>query len=718
VADTAGTAAAAGGVLPAGQPGRVRNVALVGHTGAGKTTLVEALLARTGTITRPGRVEDGTTVSDYDEIEMKQQRSVNLSLAPLTHAGIKVNLLDTPGYADFTGDLRAGLRAADSALFAVPATDGVDGLTRMLWEECAAVGMPRAVVITKIDHQRADFDAALAACREAFGDAVAPLYLPVSEGGDGSVSGLIGLLTQKLYDYSGGERAERAAGDAHAGRMTALRGELIEGIITESEDETLMDRYLSGEEIDPKVLIDDLEKAVARGSFYPVLASSAPRGIGLDELLELVTQAFPSPAEHPLPAVTTPGGQPVTGLACDPKGPLLAEVIKTTSDPYVGRISLVRVFTGTLRPDAAVHVSGHGRAAAGHADHDTDERVGALTSPLGKQQRPVSECAAGDICAVAKLSTAETGDTLSGKDRPLLMEPWAMPEPLLPVAISARSKADEDKMSQALARLVAEDPTLRLEMNPETHQLVLWCMGEAHADVVLERLSGRYGVAVQTEDLRVPLRETVAGKATGLGRNVKQTGGHGEYAICHVEVEPLPGNDGFEFVDKIVGGVVPRQFIPSVEKGVRAQMEQGVLAGYPMTGLRVTLFDGKAHSVDSSDMAFQKAGRLALKDAAEKAQPLLLEPVDEVSVLIPDDYVGAVMSDLSSRRGRVLGTEPVPGGRTLVRAEIPELEITRYPIDLRSVSHGTGSFTRSYLRHEPLPSHLAAKIAEQSRPGT
>ena len=718
MADTAGTAAAAGGVLPAGQPGRVRNVALVGHTGAGKTTLVEALLARTGTITRPGRVEDGTTVSDYDEIEMKQQRSVNLSLAPLTHAGIKVNLLDTPGYADFTGDLRAGLRAADSALFAVPATDGVDGLTRMLWEECAAVGMPRAVVITKIDHQRADFDAALAACREAFGDAVAPLYLPVSEGGDGSVSGLIGLLTQKLYDYSGGERAERAAGDAHAGRMTALRGELIEGIITESEDETLMDRYLSGEEIDPKVLIDDLEKAVARGSFYPVLASSAPRGIGLDELLELVTQAFPSPAEHPLPAVTTPSGQPVTGLACDPKGPLLAEVIKTTSDPYVGRISLVRVFTGTLRPDAAVHVSGHGRAAAGHADHDTDERVGALTSPLGKQQRPVSECAAGDICAVAKLSTAETGDTLSGKDRPLLMEPWAMPEPLLPVAISARSKADEDKMSQALARLVAEDPTLRLEMNPETHQLVLWCMGEAHADVVLERLSGRYGVAVQTEDLRVPLRETVAGKATGLGRNVKQTGGHGEYAICHVEVEPLPGNDGFEFVDKIVGGVVPRQFIPSVEKGVRAQMEQGVLAGYPMTGLRVTLFDGKAHSVDSSDMAFQKAGRLALKDAAEKAQPLLLEPVDEVSVLIPDDYVGAVMSDLSSRRGRVLGTEPVPGGRTLVRAEIPELEITRYPIDLRSVSHGTGSFTRSYLRHEPLPSHLAAKIAEQSRPGT
>jgi len=374
------------------------------------------------------------------------------------------------------------------------------------------------------------------------------------------------------------------------------------------------------------------------------------------------------------------------------------------------------VFSGTLRPDASVHVSGHGRAASGHADHDEDERVGALTSPLGKQQRTVSQCQAGDICAVAKLSTAETGDTLSDKEKPLLMEAWAMPEPLLPIAIQAKSKADEDKMSQALSRLVAEDPTLRLENNAETRQLVLWCMGEAHSDLLLDRLSSRYGVAVETVELRVPLRETVAGKAQGLGRNVKQSGGHGEYGICSVEVEPLGSGGGFEFVDKIVGGVVPRQFIPSGEKGVRAQMEQGVLAGYPMVDIRVTLFDGKAHSVDSSDMAFQKAGRAALRDAATKAQVLLLEPVDEVSVLVADDYVGAVMSDLSSRRGRVLGTEPVAGGRTLVKAEIPELEITRYAIDLRSMSHGTGSFTRSYLRYEPLPSHLAEKVAAASKP--
>jgi elongation factor G len=689
----------------------VRNVVLVGHSGSGKTSLIEALLAATGTIQRQGSIEEGTTVSDFDEVEIRQQRSVNLTLAPLIYNGIKVNLLDTPGYADFTGDLRAGLRAADSALFAVSATEGIDGLTRMLWEECAAVGMPRAVVITKIDHQRAEFDTTLAACRDAFGDAVAPLYLPVGAPADG----LIGLLSQKLFTYSGEDRAESAPSDADADRMEELRGELIEGIIQESEDEGLMDRYLSGEEIDPKVLIEDLEKAVARGSFYPVLAVSSPQRIGMLELLEIMTEAFPSPAEHPLPAVTTPDGKPVTGLTSDPKGPLLAEVIKTTSDPYVGRISLVRVFSGTLRPDASVHVSGHGRAARGHDDHDNDERIGALTSPLGKQQRTVTQCAAGDICAVAKLSTAETGDTLSEKEHPLLMESWSIPEPLLPVAIVAKSKADEDKLSQGLSRLVAEDPTLRLENNPETHQLVLWCMGEAHTDLLLDRLTHRQGVAVETTDLRVPLRETIGGKGQGLGRNVKQSGGHGEYGICHIEVEPLEDSAGFEFVDKVVGGVVPRQFIPSVEKGVRWQMEQGVTAGYPMTGVRVTLYDGKAHSVDSSDMAFQKAGRLALKDAVDKAQPLLLEPVDEVSVLVPDDYVGAVMSDLSSRRGRVLGTEPVGVGRTLVKAEIPELEIIRYSIDLRSLSHGTGSFTRQYVRHEPLPSHLAAKVAAESK---
>ncbi|WP_169983137.1 elongation factor G-like protein EF-G2 [Microbispora sp. H10836] len=700
---TGATTGAAGRAPAADRPDMVRNVVLVGHSGAGKTTLIEALLGETGTIQRPGRVEDGTTVSDFDEVEVRQQRSVNLSVAPVVYNGIKINFLDTPGYADFVGDLRAGLRAADAALFVVSAADGVDGLTRMLWEECALVGMPRAVVITKIDHQRANFDEVLATCQDAFGDGVAPLYLPVNG------TGLLGLLSQRLFDYGGGRRAEREPDADQLAVIEQYRGDLIEGIIQESEDETLMDRYLSGETIDTKVLIDDLEKAVARAGFYPVLAT-AP-GVGMLELLEIVTQGFPSPLEHPLPKITGIDGKPCREITADPDGPLVAEVVKTTSDPYVGRISLVRVFSGTLRPDMTVHVSGHGLAERGHEDHDVDERVGTLSSPLGKVQRTVGKCVAGDICAVAKLSRTETGDTLSDKDDPLLVEAWTMPEPLLPVAISARSKADEDKLSQALSRLVAEDPTLRLENNAETRQLVLWCMGEAHADVLLDRLAKRHGVEVEKIDLRVPLRETFAGKAQGLGRNVKQTGGHGQYAICHIEVEPLPSGGGFEFVDKIVGGVVPRQFIPSVEKGVRAQMERGVVAGYPMVDVRVTLYDGKAHSVDSSDMAFQIAGQLALKDAASKVATHLLEPVDEVSVLVADDYVGAVMSDLSSRRGRVLGTEPVGTGRTLVRAEVPQLEITRYAIDLRSLSHGAGTFTRSFLRYEPLPAHLAGKVA-------
>ncbi|MGC5013045.1 elongation factor G-like protein EF-G2 [Streptosporangium sp. DT93] len=703
---TGGAAGAAGRAPAADQPDMIRNVVLVGHSGAGKTTLVEALLEATRTVSRPGRVEDGTTVSDFDEVEVRQQRSVNLTLSPVVHDSIKINLLDTPGYADFVGDLRAGLRAADAALFVVPATDGVDGLTRMLWEECASVGMPRAVVITKMDHQRADFESALAACQEAFGEGVSPLYLPVVT--NGRVNGLIGLLTQKFYNYATGSRTENAPGPAYADQIELYRGALIEGVIQESEDESLMNRYLAGEEIETKALIEDLEKAVARGGFYPVLAAGA--GVGALEILELVTQGFPSPLEHPLPEVTTIDGAPVPGLSCDPEGPLVAEIVKTTSDPYVGRISLVRVFSGTLRPDMTVHVSGHGLADRGHEDHDVDERIGALSSPLGKLQRTAPKCVAGDIAAVAKLSRAETGDTLSEKENPLLMTAWTMPEPLLPVAIQPRSKADDDKLGQALQRLVAEDPTLRLENNPETRQLVLWCLGEAHADVLLDRLSRRHGVEVEKIELRVPLRETFGGTCQALGRNVKQSGGHGQFAVCHLEVEPLPSGGGFEFVDKIVGGVVPRQFIPSVEKGVRTQMQRGVVAGYPMVDVRVTLYDGKAHSVDSSDMAFQIAGALALKEAAAKVPTLLLEPVDEVSVLVADEHVGAVMSDLSSRRGRVLGTEPVGVGRTLVRAEVPELEITRYSIDLRSMSHGTGTFRRVFLRYEPLPSHLVEKV--------
>jgi elongation factor G len=682
-------------------PGRVRNVVLVGHSSAGKTTLVEALLAVTGTISRAGNVTDGTTVCDHDPAAVKQQRSVSLACAPIVVDGTKVNLLDSPGYADFVGELRAGLRAADAALFVVSSVDGMDAATAALWEECAAVGMPRAVAVTRLDHQRADFEETLSTCQQVFGDNVMPLYLPL-HGDDGtSVVGLIGLISQRVFDYTGDYPPAVKDPDAeHLPAIEEARNNLLEGIIAESEDESLMDRYLSGEEIETSVIIEDLEKAVARGTFYPVIPVCSETRVGLDALLEVLTQAFPSPLEHAVPPVVGIDGSPREPLKCDPNGPLVAEVVKTTIDPYVGRVSLVRVFSGTLRPETVVHISGHGMAERGHPDHDADERFAHLYSPLGANLREVPVCVAGDICAVTKSTTAETGDTISAKDNPLLMAPWEMPEPLLPVAIVAKTRSDEDALAKNLGRLVAGDPTMRLERNAETHQLVLWCMGEAHADIVLDRLRAG-GVDLDTEPVKVALRETFSGTGRGHGRHVKQSGGHGQYAVCDIEVEPLPRGSGFEFVDKIVGGAVPHNYIPSVEKGV--------------VDLRVTLFDGKAHSVDSSDAAFQTAGSLALKEAAEKATVVLLEPVDDVVIKVPDQFLGAVMSDLSGRRGRVLGNEPDPDGqeRTLVRAEVPATELVRYAVELRAMTSGSGTFRRSFARHEPMPAHLADQVKKE-----
>ncbi|WP_117214586.1 elongation factor G-like protein EF-G2 [Allorhizocola rhizosphaerae] len=697
-------------------PAGVRNIVLVGHAGSGKTTLVEAVLAATGTIPRAGSVVEGTTVCDHDPASVKQQRSVALACAPITHNGIKINLLDTPGYADFVGELRAGLRAADAALFVVNAADGMDATTAALWQECADVGMPRAVAITRLDHPRANFDETLEQAKEVFGEGVQPLYLPM-HGDDGeSVVGLIGLISQRVFDYSGGYPPVARDPDAeHLPIIEESRNELIESIIAESEDETLMDRYLAGEDIEHSTLIEDLEKAVARGHFYPVVPVCSETKVGIDALLELFAGAFPTPLEHPVPPVSTVDGKPLEPFTCDPSGPLVAEVVKTTIDPYVGRVSLVRVFSGTLKPDTPVHISGHGLEERGHPDHDADERVAHIYSPLGANLREVNMCVAGDVCAITKSTAAETGDTISSKEKPLLMAPWSMPEPLLPIAIVPKTRSDEDALAKNLAKLVAGDPTLRLERNPETHQLVLWCMGEAHADVVLDRLKSG-GVELTTEPAKVAFREAFVTGSKGHGRHVKQSGGHGQYAVCDIEVEPLPRGSGFEFVDKVVGGAVPHNYIPSVEKGVRTQMERGLVSGNKVVDLRVTLFDGKAHSVDSSDAAFQTAGALALKDAAEKAQVTLLEPVDEVVITVPDSAVGSVMSDMSSRRGRVLGTESDPNGgdRAVVRAEVPAMELLRYLVDLRSMTAGAGTFTRTFVRYEPMPAHLAEQVKKES----
>jgi len=592
------------GTAPAPRPAaNVRNVALVGHTGAGKTTLAEALLVATGALPRAGRIEDGNTCLDTEEVEIRQQRSVSLGVASVEHAGHRLTLLDTPGSPDFVGELRAGLRAADAALFVVSAVNGVDASTVALWEECAAVGMPRAVVITQLDRARADVDDAVRMCQRLLGEGVFPLHL-LDRGADGAVRALISLLHPHPEVNTAVPDADR------------LRGELIEGIIGESEDETLMDRYLAGDELDVADLVADLETAVARGHFHPVLSACSLTGVGVPELLDLLVSAFPCPMEHGCPPVTRPDGSPAPSLSCNPDGPLVAEVVKTTTDPYLGRVSLVRVFSGTLSPDIPVHVSGHGMAERGHPDHDADERIGAISSPLGSVLRPVAACPAGDICAVARLSSAETGDTLSAPDDPRLVAPWELPTPQLPIALEASSRSDEDRLATALARLVAEDPTVRLERRPDTGQLLLWCVGEAHAEVLLERLRSRHGVSVDTVPVRVPMVETLAGPARVTGRHVKQSGGHGQYAVVVIEAEPGPPGSGVVFDQRIVGGTVPSQFHGSVEKGIRAQAERGISGDRPLVDVHLTLVDGKAHSVDSSDAAFQAAGALALRELA------------------------------------------------------------------------------------------------------
>src|SRR5215207_4972421 len=670
---------------------KVRNVALVGHTGAGKTTLAEALLVGTGALPRAGRVEDGTTCLDTEEVEVRQQRSVSLGVATIEHAGHRITLLDTPGSPDFVGELRAGLRAADAALFVVSAVNGVDAATVQQWEQCAAVGMPRAVVVTQLDRARADVDDAVRLCQLLLGEGVYPVHL-VDRGPDGSVRGLVNLLEP----------------DADAPEADRLRSELIEGIIGESEDEALMERYLAGDQLVQADLIADLETAVARAHFHPVLCAAPLTGVGIPDLLELIVSGFPCPMEHGCPPVSRPEGNAAPSLECDPDGPLVAEVVKTTTDPYVGRVSLVRVFSGTLRPDIPVHVSGDGIAERGHPDHDVDERIGTLTSPLGGLLRPVAACAAGDICAVARLASAETGDTLSSPEDPRLVPPWDLPTPQLPVAVEAASRADEDRLATALARLVAEDPTVRLERRPDTGQLLLWCVGEAHAEVLLERLRTRHGVAVSTVPVRVPMVETLAGPAKVTGRHVKQSGGHGQYAVVVVEGEPGPPGSGIVFDQRIVGGTVPSQFHGSVEKGIRTQAQRGVSGDRPIVDLHVTLVDGKAHSVDSSDAAFQAAGALALRELTAAAGTQVLEPWCEIEVLVPGEYVGAVMSDLSGRRARVTGSEADPvRDRTTVRAEVPEVELLTYPGVLRSVTHGTGSFSRRRLGYEPAPASAA-----------
>jgi len=685
-------------------PSDIRNIVLVGSAGSGKTTLFENLLK--------------SRIPGYRGEKDDPERLAALTLAGITGDGVVINLLDAPGHPDFVSELRAGLRAADAAVFVVSAADGVDTTAQVLWAECRKVGMPRAVVVTKLDTEHADYYSAVESVRAAFGEGVHPAYIPLRAAG-GEIIGNLSLLTRRTHDYSSGTRVARAATPEEAELIENYRSDYVESIITESEDEALMESYFNGDELPTEAVVADLMKAMYHGAFHPVIPVMTS-GVGIEELIGLIGRGFPTPLRRTLPSVKTPAGADVTVGEISPSAPLLAQVIRTTSDPFAGRLSMVRVFNGTLKSDASVQIVGKrtlfGQAAnEHHPDHSETEKVGGLTVASGIEMSSVETAIAGEIVYVAKLSKAETGDTLSATDSPAVIQPWSPAVPLLPMAVRAQSRNDEDKLAGALGRLVVEDASVLLQRQEGTDQLLLWTMGQGHSDLLMGRLKDRYGVNVTTEPIRVALRETFIAPSEAQGRHVKQSGGHGQYGVCHIRVEPMERGAGFEFVDEVVGGAVPRQFIPSVEKGVRAQLEKGTVSGYPMVDIRVILDDGKAHPVDSSDMAFQSAGSLALKEAAKPEKVALLEPLDEVAVTVSDEFLGAVMTDLGNRRGQLLGTDSAEGGMSTVRALVPQSELSKYAIDLRGLARGSGSFTRAFSRYEIMPPQAAAEAIKAAK---
>jgi elongation factor G len=679
----------------------IRNVLLAGHGGAGKTTLLEAMLFTAGAITRMGKVEDGNTVSDFEPEEVKKGLSVSLAMAPVEWNGVKVNVLDAPGYADFVGDVRSAIRAVDAVLLVVSAVDGVEVQTEAAWELAVEAGLPRAILVNKLDRERASFERTLEQLVQAFGTQVAPLELPLGE--EHEFEGIADLLTRRAFRYGSGPTAEEGPWpDDISGKADPFREKLMEAVA--ESDDALIEKYLEQGELSEEEVVHGVKSGFEEARIAPVLVAAAARPLGVDRVLQFIVDEFPSPVDRGPITVQSKSGQEKQ-RECDPSQPLTALVFKTISDPYVGHITMFRVFSGKMRPDSSVTNGTKG----------AEERVGQLFTLRGKEHDSVAEVPAGDIGAVAKLSNTTTGDVFSTKDDPVTLPEVEMPEPLLAYAIEPKTKGDEDKLSTALSRLREEDPTFRVERSEETHQTVAYGMGETHLEVMMERMKRKYGVEISTAPARIAYRETIRGPGKGVGRHVKQTGGHGQYGIANIEIEPLPRGSGFEFVDKIYGGAIPNQFIGSVEKGVVKAMQDGVLSGNPVVDVRVTLVDGKYHTVDSSDMAFQLAGSLAIKEAAQQAGVVLLEPIVELEIVVPEDHTGDIMGDLNSKRAKIQGMDSAGPGKQRIRALVPQAEVARYAIDLRSLTGGRGAFTMRFSHYEEVPAHLADRIIAEAQ---
>ena len=682
--------------LPDYRPSRIRNVALVGHHGAGKTTLAEALLFATGGVTRQGRVDDGTTVCDFEPEETKRHLSLSLAMAPCVVGDVKLNIIDTPGYADFFGEVRAAASVADLLVIVVSAVDGVEAQTEAAWELGAELDLPRLIFVNKLDRERASFDRTLAAVRERFGAGVAPLELPLGE--EATFRGIADLLTDSAIVYEDGRSSTGPIPDELAELEHEVREQLVEGIVV--GDDTLMERYLDGDIPSTEELEATLAGGVAQGLVFPVVCGSSVTGVGIDRLASLLAEIAPAPDTRPPVEVTA--GDDIHEVACDPDGQPLARVFKTVSDPYVGKISLLRVVSGTIHPDSVLT----------NPRTHTDERLHVLQLLRGRETEPLTGAQAGDIVAVPKLSNTGTGDTLTPKGTPVVIPVLEPEDRVLSIAIRPKSKGDEDKLMTGLHRLQEEDPSLVVERVDETHQTILRGTGEMHLAIACERLQRKFGVEVLTEDVLVPYRETITEPSEAEGKHKKQSGGHGQYGVASIRIAPLDRGEGFHFADAVVGGAIPKQYIPAVEKGVSEAMGQGGAYGYPVVDVQVTCYDGKYHPVDSSEMSFKMAGSIAFKEALAKAKPVLLEPMSRLEVTVPAAMQGDILGDLNARRGRVQGTDSLAGGLQVITAIVPTAEIQRYAVDLRSLTAGRGRFRAQHDHYDVVPGNLADRLAK------
>lgn len=677
---------------------QIRNVVLLGHGSSGKTTLVEAMAFNAGVTNRLGRIEDGNTVADFDEEEIRRRISISVSVVPCPWKETKINLLDTPGYLEFVGEVLSGLRVAETALFVVDGASGVEVGTDLLWRQADERSLPRLVVINKLDRENASFDGVLDSLRESFGARFVPIQLPI--GHEASFTGVVDLLQEKAFVGAGAGPSDIP--ESMKDEVEEAKLQLVEAA-AEGNDELLM-KYLDGETLSTEEVMQGLREAVRTGTVVPVLAAAAGGNLGTVPLLDALRDLAVSPADAgPVAAIDPTTGEPIE-LTADASGPLAALVFKTTADPYVGKLTYVRVYSGTFASDSRPT-----NARTGH-----EERVGQLFFLSGREQNPASELVAGDIGSVSKLAEIHTGDTLCDRGKPISIPGMDNPKPLFSVAVNAKSQADFDKMSSSMARLVEEDPTLHLEREPSTGELILMGMGESHLDVAIRHLRQKFGVEVVTSTPRVPYRETVTKSAQAQGRFKKQTGGRGQFGDVWLRVEAQERSAGFEFADEVFGGSVPRNFIPSVEKGVTEALESGILAGYPVVDIKVALYDGSYHPVDSSDMAFKLAAQLGFRKAAEAAGPIILEPINKVEITVPEQFMGDVLGDLNSKRGRVLGMEQVRGN-SVVSALVPQAEMRRYATDLRAMTQGRGVFTMELSHYDPVPSHIAEQIIAESK---